>query len=197
MASLAPEATPETPRDGTPDALRALPPVAPADYVGAIAQHVSSVCVITTEHQGQRFGLTATAVSSVTADPPRLLVCVNKSGLTHEKILASGRFCVNVLTEEQGQVAMVFAGMGGKEADRFAFGEWTTLKTGAPALVGAAAVFDCVLGETGNQSTHTILFGDVVAVTDRKGADTLLYGARRFRQLRKVFTASGEAAEYL
>lgn len=171
--------------------------VAPADYIGAIAQHVSSVCVITTEVGGQRFGLTATAVSSVTADPPRLLVCVNKSGQTHEKILASGHFCVNVLAEDQDQVAMLFAGMGGRDADRFAAGAWHSLVTGAPALAGAAAVFDCRLAESVGQSTHTIFFGDVVAVESRKGADTLLYGARRFRQLRKVFTASGEAAEWL
>ena len=178
-------------------ALSALPLVASADYVGTIAQHVSSVCVITTQHDGVRYGLTATAVASVTADPPRLLVCVNKSGQTHEKILASGAFCVNVLAEEQDQIAMVFAGMGGKEVDRFALGEWTRLATGAPALVGASAVFDCRLGEMGLQSTHTILFGDVVATAHRKGADTLLYGARRFRQLKKVFNAQGEPAEYL
>lgn len=171
--------------------------VAPADYVGAIAQHVSSVCVITTEHEGQRYGLTATAVSSVTADPPCLLVCVNKSGLTHEKIVASGRFCVNVLAEDQDRVAMVFAGMGGKDVDRFATGEWTRLATGAPALVGASAVFDCRLAETVDQSTHSVFFGGVVAVESRRAADTLLYGARRFRQLRKVFSASGEAADWL
>lgn len=173
------------------------PLVAPADYVGAISQHVSSVCVIATEHEGQRYGLTATAVSSVTADPPRLLVCVNKSGQTHEKILAAGRFCVNVLAEDQDAVAMVFAGMGGKDIDRFATGDWGRLQTGAPVLAGASAVFDCRLGETLGQSTHSIFFGDVVAVASRPGADTLLYGARRFRQLRKVFTATGEAAEYL
>lgn len=178
-------------------AIQSLPAVAPVEYVGAIAQHVSSVCIITTGHGGQRYGLTATAVSSVTADPPRLLVCVNKSGLTHEKILASGAFCVNVLAEDQDKIAMVFAGMGGKDADRFLSGEWTVMKTGAPALVGASAVFDCRLAETGDQSTHTILFGDVVAVGHRKGADTLLYGARRFRQLRKVFNAQGEPADYL
>ena len=92
------------------------PPVPAAEYIDAIAQHVSSVCVITTVHDGQRYGLTATAVSSVCAAPPRLLVCVNKSGLTHDKIVAAGRFAVNVLTEEQEQVAMVFAGMGDKSA---------------------------------------------------------------------------------
>ena len=175
-----------------------VPSVTAAEYVAAIAQHVSSVCVITTSLSGERFGLTATAVSSVSAEPPRLLVCVNKSGFTHDKIVDAGRFCVNVLTEEQDKVAMVFAGMGGDSADRFAAGEWTTLATGAPTLVGAAAVFDCVLGETCDQSTHTVLFGDVVATAHQKGHDTLLYGGRRFRQLRKVFAALGDTSrEYL
>lgn len=173
------------------------PSVAAAEYVGAIAQHVSSVCVITTEHEGSRYGLTATAVSSVTADPPRLLVCVNKSGQTHGMILAAGRFCVNVLAEDQDNVAMIFAGMGGRDIDRFATGDWGVLATGAPALRGASAVFDCRLAQVIDQSSHSMLLGDVRATTHRPGADTLLYGARRFRQLRKVFSATGEAAEYL
>lgn len=168
-----------------------LAPVPAADYVAAIAQHVSSVCVITTELDGERFGLTATAVSSVSAEPPRLLVCVNKNGLTHEKIAAAGRFCVNVLAEGQDKVAMVFAGMGGSKEDRFATGEWVRMKTGAPALAGALATFDCLVGETSDQASHTVFFGDVVATSHVKGQDTLLYGARRFRQLRKIFAGFG------
>jgi flavin reductase (DIM6/NTAB) family NADH-FMN oxidoreductase RutF len=175
-----------------------LPPVPAADYIQAIALHVSSVCVVTATLGGKRFGLTATAVSSVSAEPPRLLVCINKSGVTHDKILAAGCFCVNFLAEEQDKVAMVFAGMGGSSVDRFETGEWTTLKTGSPVLVGAAAAFDCVLGETCDQSTHRVLFGDVVATAETRGRDTLLYGARRFRQLRKVFaTLGGGSGEYL
>lgn len=172
-----------------------LPPVSARDYIDAVAQHVSSVCVITTLIDGQRYGLTATAVSSVSAEPPRLLVCINKSGMTHDKIIAAGHFCVNVLAEHQDVVAMVFAGMGGARDDRFATGEWTTLKTGAPALNGAAAVFDCTLGETSDQSTHSVLFGDVVAASHIKGQDTLLYGVRRFRQMRKVFAGLGDDAD--
>ena len=172
-----------------------LPPVSARDYIDAIAQHVSSVCVITTEVDGQRYGLTATAVSSVSAEPPRLLVCINKSGMTHDRILAAGHFCVNVLAEHQDLIAMVFAGMGGDRDDRFATGDWTTLKTGAPALVGAAAVFDCTLGEISEQSTHSVLFGDVVAASHLKGQDTLLYGVRRFRQMRKVFAGLGDDAD--
>lgn len=177
----------------------ALPVVPPAEYINAIAQHVSSVCVITTAADGQRFGLTATAVASVSADPARLLICVNKSGITHDKILEAGHFCVNVLTEEQHLVGMVFAGMGKKEVDRFETGNWTTLKTGSPALVGAAAAFDCRICETVNQSTHSVIFGDVVATTCQNGRDTLLYGGRRFRQLRKIFfgTSAADANEFL
>lgn len=178
--------------------LAALPPVPAADYIAAVAQHVSSVCVITTVCEGQRFGLTATAVASVCAAPARLLVCINKSGQSHGKILHSGRFCVNVLTEAQDSIAMAFAGMAGPHSDRFASGEWTELVSGAPALKDAAAAFDCRLTEISEQSTHSVLFGDVLATRHRAGEDTLLYGVRRFRQLRKIF--SGFAAgddEYL
>lgn len=180
------------------DNISDLPPVSAAEYVGAIAQHVSSVCVITTELDGQRFGLTATAVSSVSADPARLLVCVNKTGTTHDRILSAQSFCVNVLTEDQDQIAMVFAGMRAPGGDRFDTGTWTTLRTGAPVLVDAAAAFDCRLAETCDQASHTVLFGDVVATQSRPGQDTLLYGVRRFRQLRKVFAGlSNDADDYL
>ena len=172
--------------------------VTPVEYMSAMAQHVSSVCVITTQVDGDKYGFTATAVTSVTADPPRLLACVNRSSATHSRLIESRRFCVNVLTEDQDKVAMVFAGMGGRRLDRFADDEWTELVTGAPALKGAAANFDCVLSETCEQSTHTVLFGDVVAARRRTGVDTLLYGGRRFRQLRKIFAAYGDASgEYL
>jgi len=172
--------------------------VAAPEYMSAMAQHVSSVCVITTQVDGDKYGFTATAVTSVTADPPRLLVCANRSSSTHSKLLQSRCFCVNVLTEDQDKVAMVFAGMGGRRLDRFADAEWTELMTGAPTLKGAAANFDCVLTETCEQSTHSVLFGDVVAARHRTGVDTLLYGGRRFRQLRKIFAAYGDATgEYL
>ena len=159
------------------------------DFVRAMAQHVSSVCVITTKLGGQRLGLTATAVSSVSAQPPRLLVCVNKSSFTHAKILEAGFFCVNVLSEMQDVVAKAFAGMLGPDVDRFGVAKWTEIRTGAPVLTGAAAAFDCVVGQTFDQFTHTILIGDVVGASCRLGQDSLLYGSRKFRQLRKVFSS--------
>jgi flavin reductase (DIM6/NTAB) family NADH-FMN oxidoreductase RutF len=164
--------------------------VAPtADFVKAMGQHVSSVCVITTSHGGERFGLTATAVSSVCADPPRLLVCVNKSGQTHEKIMVSRHFGVNVLAEEQEKVGKSFAGMLGRDFNRFSVGEWREGEAGTPLLQDASAVFDCRVVETLDQFTHTIFIGEVLATTSAVGIDPLVYGARRFRGLRKIMSA--------
>ena len=184
---------------GAPNADKAeLKPSTPGEYTQAMAQHVSSVCVITTKLDGQRHGLTATAVTSVCAQPPRLLVCVNKSSFTHARIAAAGIFCVNVLSETQDIVAKAFAGMLGPNVDRFSVAQWTEMRTGAPALLKAAALFDCVVSQTLEQSTHTIFFGDVVGVSSQLGQDSLLYGSRKFRQLRKIFSSlEGNTGETL
>lgn len=163
------------------------------DFVRAMAHHASSVCIITTSLRGQRFGLTATAVASVCTNPPRLLACINKSGATHEMIRQAGNFCVNVLAEDQDHLAKVFASMAGKATDRFAVGTWTELVTGAPCLADAACAIDCRIGEVFDQFTHSVLVGDVLATAVATGQDPLLYGLRRFRQLRKTYSPSASS----
>ena len=163
-------------------------PVSTADYVAAMGLHVASVCVITAAFDGRHYGLTATAVSSICADPPRILVCVNRSGVSHEKILAAKSFAVNVLAETQDKVAKAFAGMMGKDFEKFSIGDWQTLATGSPCLMDASAVFDCKLVQAIDQFTHTIFIGEVMAVASAPGRDPMLYGSRRFRTLRKVVT---------
>jgi flavin reductase (DIM6/NTAB) family NADH-FMN oxidoreductase RutF len=170
----------------------AAPPVNTPDFVQAMGQHVASVCVITTRHGEERYGLTATAVSSVCADPPRLLVCVNKSGLTHHKIIASGHFSVNVLGEGQEKVGRAFAGMLGRDFDRFSIGDWHVLVTGSPVLKFSASVFDCRITETIDQFSHTIFIGEVVATAANTGQEALVYAGRKFRTLRKVTMAAME-----
>ncbi len=168
------------------------PPVGTQDFVRAMGQHVASVCVITTRHENERFGLTATAVTSVCADPPRLLVCVNKSGLTYQKMAASGHFGVIVLDEAQEKIGKAFAGMLGRDFDRFSLGEWHALITGSPILKHAASAFDCRIVETIDQFTHSIFIGEVVGVETGVGRDAVVYGARKFRNLRKIVTAATE-----
>jgi flavin reductase (DIM6/NTAB) family NADH-FMN oxidoreductase RutF len=175
-----------------------LPPVSTQDFVQAMGQHVASVCVITTLYENEQFGLTATAVSSVCADPPRLLVCINKSGVTHHRIVASGHFGVNILAEAQENVGKAFAGMMGRDFDKFSVGTWGTLVTGSPILKDTASSFDCRVVQSIDQFTHTIFIGEVVGVTVGPGRDAIVYGGKKFRTLRKIVTApADENAESL
>jgi flavin reductase (DIM6/NTAB) family NADH-FMN oxidoreductase RutF len=166
-----------------------------AEFIAAMGQNVSAVCVITSAQHGKRVGLTATAMSSVSAEPPRLLVCVNKTGTSHEMIVSSGIFCVNILAEAQDKVAKAFAGMMGRDFDRFSVGAWDEMMTGAPALKNATAVFDCNINQVIDQSTHSIIIGDVVAARHVKQQDNLLYGAKRFRALRKTISEQAGLAD--
>ena len=169
-----------------------------AEFVQAMGQHVSSVCVITTLWQGERFGLTATAVCSVCASPPRLLVCVNKSGFTHDKIMAAGHFGVNVLADSQEKIGKSFAGMMGKDFNRFSIGQWRAGINDSPLLQDAAAAFDCTIVQAIDQFSHTILIGEVMEASAGLGRDALVYGARRFRSLRKILpTTSSDGMESL
>jgi flavin reductase (DIM6/NTAB) family NADH-FMN oxidoreductase RutF len=174
-------------------------PAAPTpDFVAAMGQHVSSVCVITTKYEGKSYGLTATAMSSVCADPPRLLVCINKSGTSHDMILSSGVFCVNVLDEHQEKIGKAFAGILGKDFDRFSIGDWQELTTGSPVLKDASAVFDCEVKQVVDQFTHSVIIGEVLSAEIGRAGDALLYGARKFRNLRKTAAVpQGDTTESL
>jgi len=142
----------------------------------------ASVTLITTRHQDQRGGLTATAVCSVSADPPQLLVCVNKSASAHDSIGEAGFFCVNILSPGHRKIAERFAGMDGVEGDeRFHdMGEWSSLSTGAPVLKGCPVSFDCRLVTKVAAGTHTVYIGEIVDLTLDPTAHALLYADGNF-----------------
>src|SRR5271154_5857085 len=124
----------------------------------------ASVTLITTREGKARGGLTATAVCSVSAEPPQILVCVNKTASAHDPIGEAGFFCVNILSPAHRKIAERFAGMDGVEGDqRFHdMGEWATLSTGAPVLKGCPVSFDCRLVARVAAGTHTIYIGEIV-----------------------------------
>ena len=142
----------------------------------------ASVTLITTRVHDQRGGLTATAVCSVSAQPPQILVCVNKTASAHDPIGEAGFFCVNVLCPDHRKLAERFAGMDGTEGDeRFRdMGEWTTLTTGAPVLKGCPVSFDCKLVTELSAGTHTIYIGEIVDLKLDPEATPLLYADGAF-----------------
>ena len=120
----------------------------------------SGVSLVTTAHKGMRFGLIATSVSSVSAEPPTLLVCVNRASSSHEPLTVAGSFCVNLLSVDHDQIARRFSSSGERDK-RFQIGDWRTLETGAPALAGSLASFDCDVVHRVEISSHTVFFGEV------------------------------------
>ena len=121
--------------------------------------------VTTTDQSGKWAGLTATAVTSLSATPPRLLACVNRQGGTYDTISRGRNLCINVLGVEHLALAKRFAGMEGEpESERFVGNLWETLATGAPALHGALANFDCVVDSIMDVGSHGIVIGLVSAV---------------------------------
>jgi len=154
-------------------------------YREAMARFGAAVSIVTTDGPGGRFGFTASAVTSVTDEPPTLLVCVNRRNESHPALLENGVMCVSTLAAGQEDISGVF---GGKEADqsaRFAAGQWHTLATGAPVLLGAVVAFDCRIVQITEIGTHSVVFGEVVAIEHGAEHDGLVYFGRGYHRIRR------------
>jgi flavin reductase (DIM6/NTAB) family NADH-FMN oxidoreductase RutF len=145
----------------------------PQDFKTGMRRLAAAVNIIAAAHDGAPAGLLATAVCSVCAEPPTLLVCVNRSARSYAAIRDSGAFCVNLLAQDQAGLARSFLDLEG--AERFSACRWTTLKTAAPAIEGALANFDCEITETVQAGTHTVFLGRVVAMRTSAARAPLLY----------------------
>ncbi len=131
--------------------------------------------VTSTAPDGQRYGMTATAVCSVSAEPPTLLVCVNTRNTSLEAIRGSGAFAVNVLATADQPVAAAFASPVPAD-EKFASGQWQQVATGAPVLASALVGFDCKVLKVERVGTHDVVFGEIVgAHFGEAGQPPLLY----------------------
>ncbi len=150
----------------------------------AMSRFGAAVNVVTSDGPEGRLGFTATAVCSLSAQPPSLLVCMNRSSSQNKPLQANGVICVNTLTGRQSQLAAIFAGAGKLDmAARFGNASWTVLKTGAPALADALIAFDCRIAQSIETATHTLLIAEVVALGLGDPEGSLMYVHRQFRNL--------------
>jgi flavin reductase (DIM6/NTAB) family NADH-FMN oxidoreductase RutF len=142
-------------------------------FRAAMRRFTSTVTVITTGQNGQRHGMTATAVSSVSMEPPSLLICVNRGGRLFELLESCERFCVNVLHSEHVSVSRIFAEP--HSADRFVHGSWQTSGDGIPYLGDAQVAIFCAKSLTVAYGSHSVYFGNVEDIRLRDDISPLLY----------------------
>ncbi|HCV73902.1 MAG TPA: pyrimidine utilization flavin reductase protein F [Agrobacterium sp.] len=152
------------------------------DYRKAMARLGAAVNIVTTDGAAGRAGFAATAVCSVSDNPPTLLVCLNRGSSAYNVVKGNGVICVNTLASKHEVLSTLFGGKTPAE-ERFAAGSWGVLETGSPVLEDALVSFDCRIREAHDGGTHDILICDVVDMKINEGDEALMYFNRRYRVL--------------
>ena len=152
------------------------------EYRDAMARLGAAVNIVTTDGPGGLAGFAATAVCSVTDDPPTLLVCLNRTSSAYPAVTANQVLCVNTLSHSHEDLSRRF---GGKTPvkERFEGASWSVLETGAPALDDALISLDCKVRTISDGGTHDILICEVLAIKENEGGQALIYFDRRYHTI--------------
>lgn len=143
-----------------------------AEFRNAMADFPTGVTVVTTANErNQPVGFTANAFSSLSMDPPLILVCPALTSATYPYLLRNGRFAVHILAAGQQDIAMAFASKGGEKAAALPW-RWSDL--GNPLLPGVSCILECTLWSEYAGGDHAILVGEVKRI-DRSDNGALLY----------------------
>lgn len=152
-------------------------------FKATLSQWASGVTIVTSVLDGQHVGITASSFSSVSMDPPRILICVAKRLYTHQVIIDSGIFGVSILAADQEAVGSRFAGRIAEGEDRFAGVDFFTAETGTRLIKHGVGWLDCRLSVAHDGGDHSIFVGDVVAAHGAEHGDPILYYNRHWRHL--------------
>lgn len=147
------------------------------DFKAAMRLMASTVSLITTQEKGRLYGMPATAVASLSAEPPSLLVCINQSASMHGPTSRTRHFCVNMLDRRHAQFCEEFG--AAPSEDRFALGAWKKGAHDLPYLDDAAAAVFCRVEDKMHYGTHTIFIGRIETIIVDHPSQPLVYQAGR------------------
>lgn len=150
-------------------------PIDEAAFRAALGSFATGVGVMTTVVDGQPFGMTANAVSSVSLEPPLVLVCVGRRATMADQVVASDVFALSFLAEGQSLLSNRFADPSTGAEEKFAEISVRTATTGSPILDGAVGWVDCRVHSIADGGDHLVLIGEVVAAGADKTLDPLVY----------------------
>lgn len=125
-----------------------------------LASGVSVVC--SRDAQGQPYAMTASSITSLSAEPASLLVCINKAAAITGALSIATPFVVNILRQGQEDISNVCA--GAEPAERFKVGQWQDNAQGVPCLQGCEVSFGCEVDRLVDYGTHTIVIGRIVEI---------------------------------
>ncbi len=151
-----------------------IPEELPAQFRAAMRRLAASVAVVAAKGEAGPIGMAATSVTSLTIDPPAVLICVNRSTLLHGLLVPTAPVSVNLLAKDQQAVSAAFGG-GVPQEERFSIGDWREGLNGVPELVGAQANLSCVIDAMLAYGTHSIVIARVLRATVSDIVAPLIY----------------------
>ena len=150
----------------------------------AMRAWATGVTIVAAQNENILHGMTVSSFTSVSLEPPLVVVSLEIGTRTHHLVEKAGAFGVTILAASQQEVSNCFSNPNTDLGDRFAGREAFTLKTGAPFIAGGLAFFDCRVAGIYPAGNHSVFVGEVVAVKSEEGAGPLLYFNRGYRELR-------------
>lgn len=154
-------------------------PIDDAGFKLAMSHFASGVTVVTTEHDGTRYGMTVASFASLSLHPPLVLVCIEKSVKTHDAIAAAGAFGVSILAKSQAEISGRFAS---KIDDKFAGVNVRVGELGMPLIEGSICALECRVYAQLPGGDHTIYVGEVVDART-EDARPLVYYRSGYREI--------------
>jgi flavin reductase (DIM6/NTAB) family NADH-FMN oxidoreductase RutF len=154
------------------------------DFKASMALNAAAVAIICCEYEGRRYGLAATSVTSLSVDPPSILICVGQNAEAHDPIQNAGRFSVSFLARGQQRVSDRFAGFGGaRNEQKFEGSKWLRGALQMPILEDAAFAVECEIAESYKIMTHTLHAGAVRSIWQNGETRPLVYYNRKYVDL--------------
>ncbi|HVO42657.1 MAG TPA: flavin reductase family protein [Aggregatilineales bacterium] len=157
----------------------------------AMRNWVAGVTVVTTIYHGARAGMTVSSFTSVSLEPPMVLVCLNKETYTQQLVSESGRFAISMLAQDQAAISNRFAGLDPTvvtQEDRFTGLAMVKAETGCPLIAGAVAWLDCLVSAAHEAGTHTLFIGEVVYARSDPARQPLVYFNRKYQLMTPMET---------
>jgi flavin reductase len=153
----------------------------------ALARLGAAVNIVTTNGAAGLYGITMSAISSVTDDPPTILACINRNSAANEAVKINQVFCVNMLAARHQELALRFSSKALTASERFSSTDaWTVLETGSPVLTDASVSLDCRVCKSTEIGSHTVFFGEVVALALHDDHECLVYFDRGFHPMARA-----------
>jgi flavin reductase (DIM6/NTAB) family NADH-FMN oxidoreductase RutF len=144
-------------------------------YKHAMRRFASAISIITTtDDKGNRYGMVATSVTSLTIDPPSVLTCINSSASIHTHLKYGAYMCINLLSKEHKELVGAFSGAI-KGEERFKIGNWRMADKGAPYLIDAQAYIICEVKEIIPYSTHSIIISNIISTECINDINPIIY----------------------